>query len=68
MFSPDSQTPGMLHLFGVTQVQVGGEIFTWGKKGVCEQSNLESLATQGHFDQKFESHQKRKLDLSGNTV
>ena len=48
-----------VHLFGVTQVQVGGEIFTWGKKG-CEQSNLESLATQGHFDQKFESHQKKE--------
>ena len=31
-----------------------------GEKGVCEQSNLESLATQGHFDQKFESHQKKK--------
>ena len=32
-----------------------------GEKGVCEQSNLESLATQGHFDQKFESHQKKKV-------
>ena len=47
--------------------KLGGKYSPGGKR-VCEQSNLESLATQGHFDQKFESHQKRKLDLSGNTV
>ena len=53
----------MLHLFGVTgvtQVQVGGRKAkdSPGGKGVWCVSNLESLATQGHFDQKFEFHEK----------
>ena len=61
MFLPDSRTPGMLvHLFGVTQVQVRGRKAkdSPGGKGVWCVSNLESLATQGHFDQKFEFHEK----------